>query len=243
MLLLLQRNVNIAWLMILSIAVFASNCLISDRTHRFSRQLINNSSNYQCQPQPSTCNYFNYYGAKVINNRTTLLRAGFCATYNEHTRLVAFSACPFIQSNGNYPMSKEECNSWYIQLPDNVSKLSDFMCGPLNRKGRVCSECKDGFGPALVSYGFLIQCSNCTDSGWYGILLYMFLEIVPVTVFYFVVILIFQINITSAPMTCYIMYSQLVPLWWNFAFSGEDVRVSRQMFVLNHLSEFLRSSS
>ena len=82
--------------------------------------------------------------------------------------------------------------------------------------------------------------SNCTDSGWYGILLYMFLEIVPVTVFYFAVILIFQINITSAPMTCYIMYSQLIPLWWNFAFDGEDINVSRQMFVLNHQSEFLR---
>ena len=82
--------------------------------------------------------------------------------------------------------------------------------------------------------------SNCTDSGWYGILLYMFLEIVPVTIFYFVLILIFQINITSAPMTCYIMYSQLIPLWWNFAFSGEDINVSRQLFILNHQSEFFR---
>jgi hypothetical protein len=68
----------------------------------------------------------------------------------------------------------------------------------------------------------------------------MFLEIVPVTIFYFAVILVFQINVTSAPMTCYIMYSQFIPLWWNFSFSGEDINVSRQMFVLNHQSEFFR---
>ena len=197
---------------------------------------MNNSSNYQCQPQSSTCNYFNYYGAKVIDNRI-FLRTGFCATYDEHTRLVAFSACPFFQSNGNYPMFKEECNTWYIQLPDNISKLSDFMYEPLNRKERVCSECKDGFGLAI---GFQIQCSSCTDSGWHGILLYIFLEIVPVTVFYFAVILIFQINITSAPMTCYIMYSQLIPLWWNFAFSSTDINITRQMFILNHQAELVR---
>ena len=59
------------------------------------------------------------------------------------------------------------------------------------------------------------------------------------TVFYFAVILVFQINITSAPMTCYIMYSQLIPLWWN-ALDGEDLTVNRQMFHLNHHSEFFR---
>ena len=232
----------IVWLMVSPVlAVFASNHLISsDHTHQFSRELVNNFSNNQCHPQLSEypCNYFYFYGAKYFGN-TAYLRAGFCATYNEHTKLVAFSVCPFFQSNDNYYMDYED-GVWYIPLPDNISKLNDFMCEPLNRKGRVCSECKDGFGPALVSYGFQIQCSNCTDSGWYGILLYMFLEIVPVTVFYFAVILIFQINITSAPMTCYIMYSQFIPLWWNFSFSGEDIHVSRKMFILNNQSEFVR---
>ena len=80
----------------------------------------------------------------------------------------------------------------------------------------------DGFGPAVTS---IIG------------LLYMFVEIVAVTIFYFAVILVLQINITSAPMTCYIvMYSQLIPLWWNFAFEGEDLNISRQMFILNHKS-------
>ena len=185
--LLLQHSL-IAWLVGLSVATSSNQV-----SNQFSQQLVTNFSNYQCQPQPSMCNYFNnYYGAKFVNNHT-LLRLGFCATYEEHTRMVSLSACPYFQLNGKYSMHKEECNTWYIQLPNNVSKLNDYMCGPLNRKGRVCSECKDGFGPAIASFGFQIQCSNCTASGWYGILLYMFLEIVPVTIFYLLSFLSFKL--------------------------------------------------
>ena len=82
------------------------------------------------------------------------------------------------------------------------------MCRPLNRKGRVCSECMDGYGPAVMSVGFDIQCVNCTDT-WYGVPLFLFLEFYPITVFYFI-ILILQINITSGSITCYIMCSQLL---------------------------------
>ena len=126
---LLQYSI-IAWLIGLSVA--ASSNLVSNQ---FSRQLVTNFSNYQCQPQPSMCNYFNnYYGAKFVDNHT-LLRLGFCATYEEHTRMVSLSVCPYFHPNGKYSIHKEECNMWYIQLPNNVSKLNDYMCGPLNRKG------------------------------------------------------------------------------------------------------------
>ena len=93
----------IVWLMVLPVAVFASNHLISsDHTHQFNRELVNNFSNNQCHPQ-YPCNYFQFYGAKYFGN-TAFLRAGFCATYDEHTKLVAFSVCPFFQSNDNYYM-------------------------------------------------------------------------------------------------------------------------------------------
>ena len=70
----------------------------------------------------------------------------------------------------------------YIQLPENISKLNDYMCGPMNRKDRMCSECIDGFAPSVTSSGY--ECSNCTDN-WYGIPLYLFLEIFPITIFYY----------------------------------------------------------
>ena len=207
-----------------------------------SEQQLTSPSNHRCPPwsyfdsEKQMCNHDIYYAVQFFDNRTHL-RVGYCATYDEALELISLSPCPYFQSDG-FTVQKTRNNIWYIELPDNVSKLNDYMCGPLNRKGRVCSECKDGFGPAVTSIGFLIVCSNCTGV-WYGIPLYIFLEFVPVTIFY-LLILIFEFNITTAPMTCYILFSQLVPLWWNFAFDGEDFNVSRQMFILNKESEIFR---
>ena len=82
------------------------------------------------------------------------------------------------------------------------------MCGPLSRKGLVCSECADGLGPSVTSFGY--RCVNCTDA-WYGVPLFLLLEFVPITVLY-LVILVFQISITSAPMPCFIMYAQFIAI-------------------------------
>ena len=74
-----------------------------------------------------------------------LLFYEYCATFNEKTKLFSIFNCPYLQ--------------WYrsgyhqMQLPQNLSQLNDFMCGPLNRKGYLCSECADGFGPAVTSFG------------------------------------------------------------------------------------------
>ena len=166
------------------------------------------------------------------------LRVGYCLTVDEDTGLVSFAPCPYFQQNRFNDLVFEKFNVWYIPIPDNFSELNDYLCGRMNRKGRVCSECMDGFGLAVMSEGFDLQCSNCTEINiWYGISFYLFLEFVPVTTIY-LIILIFQINITSAPMTCFIMYSQLVSIGWTFAFIGEDLDVSKETFTLNSHKDF-----
>ena len=80
------------------------------------------------------------------------------------------------------------------------------MCGPMNRKDFLCEECIDGFSVSMTSLGH--KCSNCTDV-WYGIPLYLVIELVPITAFY-LLLLIFQLYLTSAPMTSFILYSQSV---------------------------------
>ena len=77
------------------------------------------------------------------------------------------------------------------------------MCGPINRKGIVCSECVDGFGPSVTSIGY--SCANCTDA-WYRVSFFLILLFAPITFF----ILIFQISMTSPPMPCFIMYAQVI---------------------------------
>lgn len=130
------------------------------------------------------------------------LRVGHCMTYEEEEGVIYLAHCNYF--NGNFSTS---INGRYIPLTvKNASEFNDTMCGPINRKGKLCSECKDGFGPSIISLSLV--CSNCTGA-WYGIPLYLFLEFVPITVFY-VIILLFRVNITSAPMVAFVFYSQII---------------------------------
>ena len=126
-------------------------------------------------------------------------------TYNKNKRLVSvINAESYRLAHGGYNMT----DHGYILLPRNISTLNGYMCGPLNRKGFLCGECSDGFGPSMILTASTIKCYNCSEP-WHGMTLYLFLEFVPITAFYFFV-LTFHISVTSAPMTCFIMYSQLI---------------------------------
>jgi hypothetical protein len=127
---------------------------------------------------------------------TVQLGIGYCTTVDKNGTIFAIK-CPYFQFEGH--------NLGYIFIPDNVSELNDYKCGPMNRKGFLCEDCVDGFAVSFTSMGH--KCSNCTDA-WYGIPLYLLIELAPITVFY-LIILIFQVHITSSPMTCFIFCCQL----------------------------------
>ena len=125
---------------------------------------------------------------------------GYCATYNEVNNSY-ITKCPYFEFSGH-----NVTEPGYIRLPDNISELNDYMCGPMNRKGLLCKDCIDGFGPSVTSLGY--KCSNCTDV-WYGIPLYLAVELIPITLFY-LIILIFKVHLTSAPIVLFILYNQLL---------------------------------
>ena len=137
---------------------------------------------------------------------------GSCATFDDDSILVSFTLCPNFLALKSYSIAKPG----HILLPRNLSQLNDYVCGPLNRKG---SECADGFGPSMTSFGY--RCANCTDS-WYGMPLFLFLEFVPITVFY-LIILVFHISITPAPMPCFIMYAQIITTMLNLTSHGDGL--------------------
>ena len=139
-------------------------------------------------------------GIVRCTEREAQLRLSYCMTYEEGGGIY-LAHCHYFQGDANsYKIAGN-----YIILPKNASELNDYMCGPMNRKGRLCSECIDGFGPSFTSLGSV--CSNCTDV-WYGVPLYLFLEFVPLTVFY-IIILTLKVNVTSAPMVAFVFFSQL----------------------------------
>ena len=139
------------------------------------------------------CSCHDSYAAVKCSSDFPLLHFGYCMTSNTSTETT-------------------ECNTtvvddvFYIQLPSNVSSLNEFMCGPLNREGPLCGSCKDGYGIALYSY--TLECSKCWGHG-YGWILYYFLELFPITVMYFLVV-IFHIRATSSPLSALAFMSQIV---------------------------------
>ena len=148
----------------------------------------------ECYSSPSTDNI-----VKCIENGA-LLRYGYCMTYEEGEGFYV-GLCDYF----NLDKYNRSTTNNYISLPNNVSELNDYMCGPLNRKGIMCGQCIDGYGQSVTSIGH--TCSNCVNT-WYGVPLYLFIEFVPITVFYFI-ILFFRINMTSAPMLTFVFYCQI----------------------------------
>ena len=99
---------------------------------------------------------------------------------------------------------------FYVSLPSNISELNHYMCDPLNRKDYMCGKCKNGYGSAVTyqSVSCASMCYLCKNT-WSDLLLYLSVKFIPLTAFY-LLILVFQVRLTSAPMTCFIMYSQLI---------------------------------
>ena len=147
--------------------------------------------------------YYAIYGI-ICSKNEPLIPFGHCATFNNETRILSASTCPYIQADGyNLTLLGSDV---YTILPRNLSQLNDYMCGPLNRKGLVCGQCADGFGPSITSFGY--KCVNCTDA-WYRVPLFLLIQFVPITVLY-ITVLVFKISVTSPPMPCFIMYAQFV---------------------------------
>ena len=151
------------------------------------------------------CQCFQFELLKCDNYKHVSANPDLILTYNSHKGLISSIKIRH-QYLGGYNLTKTGC----VLLPDEISELNSYMCGPLNRKGYLCGECKSGYGPGPFVTSCTNVCHFCQDT-WHEIILYLALEFIPITIFY-LLILIFQIRLTSAPMTCFIMYSQLIVL-------------------------------
>ncbi len=128
----------------------------------------------------------------------TWLRWMDCMTYDNKSYSTVVAICPF--------SSLKPKPHHYILLPKNRSQLNGAMCDKANRDGLLCSGCKPGYGPAVLSYGN--SCAKCSD-GYSGWLLYICLALIPTTIFFLVIVLC-QVRTTSAPMNLFVLTSQVV---------------------------------
>ena len=95
----------------------------------------------------------------------------------------------------------------YSEMPSDPDLLNDTMCGPYNRTGLLCGRCIDGYGPAV--YSLDMKCADCSKiSTGSAISLYLFLELIPITLFFICVVL-FRLNITAGPLLGYVLFCQI----------------------------------
>ena len=138
-----------------------------------------------------------------INCEKQLVMAGVCLTrLAKDSGLVAYGKCPYITF---HKMRLFRGNLFY-HVDFDTSTLTEETCGPHNRKGLLCSECYEGYGPAVYAFGN--KCMKCHGSVYNRWALYVFVTLLPITVFYFIVIL-FNINAAAPPLTAFVLYCQL----------------------------------
>ena len=152
------------------------------------------------------------------HSNLSMVRIGSCLTYSNSTDVTVVGGCP-------YNSLKADFQKLYVKLPWNISLLNEFMCGRLDRTGVLCSHCKEGLG--IPVFSSTLHCLPCLESlgGW---LLYIFLAVFPTTIF-FLIVIIFEIRVTSAPMNSFIFACQVIP-----------VLISNEPYLFLNVSPFIR---
>jgi hypothetical protein len=145
---------------------------------------------------------YNNRGELLCDNSRISIRNCNCMTYNKDKCSILFGDCPygcgFTTDNSSW--SKQV----YHPMPNNVSEYNLEMCGRLNRDGPMCSKCRKDFCPLVYSYE--LKCVACRESK-YNWLKFTAAAFIPLTFFYFVVVL-FRIDATSPYLYGFIALNQ-----------------------------------
>ena len=131
-----------------------------------------------------------------------LVLVGVClTTFDNDSDIAVYGYCPYITAS---KIDKQISHYYHIEF--DLSNLTEQTCGPLNRKGMLCSECLEGYGPAVYAFGN--ECLKCHGSVYGRWALYLFVVLFPITVFYIFVI-IFNVHAASPPFTAFVLYCQI----------------------------------
>ena len=96
---------------------------------------------------------------QYISCEKELVAVGVCLTsLSNNSDVAVFGFCPYVTA---HTMKGQPC-AYFYHVTFNISTLTEQTCGPLSRKGLLCSECYEGYGPAV--YAFANECVKCHGS-------------------------------------------------------------------------------
>ena len=110
---------------------------------------------------------------------------------------------------GSSPYTKN-LNKIQLTLPpiSEMKDPGDHFCKPVNRMDVLCGKCRNGTGPSINSENYM--CVECLPGvRYYSWLSYIGTEILPLTIFFLLLIL-FNVSLTSGAANAFIFFSQTI---------------------------------
>ena len=143
----------------------------------------------------------------VCNNETQQVGVlnTYCLTSNGHgSNTSVVGRCLVVVNHGKTLLSRVGS---YHKVLGNLSEQEEQTCGYLHRQERLCGKCKPNHYVSAYSYD--IKCHPCTSSVWRGVVEYVCIAYLPLTIFLCVVI-VFRISVTSPAMNVPVLCCQLL---------------------------------
>ena len=150
------------------------------------------------------CNTDNYQGKITCSQQAMkahIINGYWFGEIEEYDELVTSLCLP--------GFCRKDSKSHHKKLPRDANLLVEELCGGENhRKGILCGECEEGYGPAINLNDY--QCKPCTGSVPIkdGILYIVSLYVPLLLTFIFIIV--FSIRLTSGPANAFIFYAQIV---------------------------------
>ena len=164
------------------------------------------SRNRRCICSADQNSTYKYYGISYCKNDGAYLRLGNWAGYLNPNNKTAenfatgFCVYRFCSFKGKKPNNGHYC------LHTNTNSLEMFVCSDY-RHGILCGRCIDNY--TVYYHSPYYSCKEETSLCTYGIVIYILSELLPVTVL-FLIILIFNIHLTSGALYSFIFYAQVL---------------------------------
>ena len=145
----------------------------------------------------------------VVNRfgNTSKIQIGFCIDQYHNNSTLVVVQCQYNPAPAGNNHNPGNYTTIYQILPEHVDQLNEAVCGPLNRRGYLCSECKENYGLAAYRYYGLL-CVECTHTLWKSVV-YTILLLLTTTAS-FLTFLLFNINVHSGNLTGFILFSHII---------------------------------
>ena len=198
------------WLLVVVVVLCKPSQSISEIASSHEKTHNHCSNNSNC-PTWFICNTQNrcqcgdgHNNAVVCDKFSSAVLDCHCVTYDEAKGETFLGSCYYNCENVH-----NKSDTVYKRLPHKPqSLLNKSVCSDFNRKGLLCGDCEVGYSPLVLSYN--LSCVKCPDGhkNWWK---FTFAAFVPLTFFYFFVVL-FNINVTSSRLHGVVLFSQFVSM-------------------------------